>query len=183
MKRCKQKRAANDSGPRRAIDIRFVVIHDTEGGTAETVANYFSRPSTQASTQLVVDDHECYRCVPDLVRPWGAPGANLHGLHIEHCGFAKWTRAQWLLHEPMLRLAAEHVGLWTFQYRIPRRWLTDPQLAGGWRGLTTHAQCSRVFNPGGHTDPGAGFPKDRYLALVKAAHGGFVRAHAAAAED
>lgn len=167
---CRPRRAANDSGPRRADDIRFVVVHDTEGGTAASVAAYFARSSTPASTQLVVDDTECYRCVPDLVRPWGAPGANLHGLHVEHCGYASWTRAQWLEHEAMLKRAAWKVGRWCWQYRIPRRWLTDTQLRAGQRGLTTHGQCSRVFNGGWHTDPGAGFPKAHYLSLVVAAY-------------
>ena len=58
---CKPRRAANDSGPRKKEQIKWVVLHSTEGGTAESVAAFFSRPSTQASTHLVVDDKECWR--------------------------------------------------------------------------------------------------------------------------
>lgn len=168
---CHPRRAAHDSGPRRASEIRLVVIHSTEGGTAASVAAYFARPSTRASTHLVVDDRVCYRCVPDLVIPWGAPGANRHGLHVEHCGFARWTRAEWLRHRPTLERSAAKTARWAWSYRVPRRWLTVAQLRAGARGFVTHADCSRAFPPNdGHHDPGAGFPRDEYMRLVRAFH-------------
>lgn len=158
-------RAAHDSGPRRASAIRHVVIHSTEGGTALSVAHYFAT-SAQASTQLVVDDDGCYRCVPDLVIPWGAPGVNTSGLHTEHCGFARWTRDEWLSHKPMLKLSAQHTARWCYQFKIPRRWVGPLGLKLGRKGLTTHGDASKAFTPGGHTDPGPGFPRDFYLGLV-----------------
>ena len=78
--RCKRRRAKHDSGPRKASAIRHVVVHSTEGGTAASVASFFAT-TARASTQLVVDEVECYRCVPDLVIPWGAPGVDATGLH------------------------------------------------------------------------------------------------------
>src|SRR3972149_4306473 len=87
--RCKFRRAVHDSGPRKASSIRLVVLHSAEGTTAAGVASFFAG-SAQASTQLAVDDRECWRMLPDLVIPWGAPGANSDGLHVEICGFAKW---------------------------------------------------------------------------------------------
>jgi hypothetical protein len=175
---CKQRRALHDSGPRRAADIRYIVIHSTEGGTAKSVAAFFAT-SAQASTQLVIDERECYRCLPDLVIPWGAPGANTHGLHAEHCGFARWTKAEWLEHEATLERSAYKTARWCRQYRIPRRWLTVEQLRGGVRGFCTHADASRAFRtPGGHTDPGAGFPKPYYMGLVRKHYAALVRAAA-----
>ena len=159
-------RAAHDSGPRGRSAIRHIVIHDTEGGTARSVAAFFAS-TAQASTQLVVDDHECYRCVPDLVIPWGAPGVNTSGLHIEHCGFAHWDRDEWLRHRPMLKRSAGHAAAWCLRYGIPRRWVGPLGLKLKRKGFTTHADASRAFTPGGHTDPGPGFPKDLYMALVK----------------
>lgn len=169
MKPCNNRyRAKHDSGPRSSKLIRHVVIHSTEGGTAQSVARFFAT-TAQASTHLVIDDHECYRCVPDLVIPWGAPGVNTSGLHTEHCGYAKWSRREWLMHESTLRESAAHTARWCHTYDIPRRWVGPIGLRLKRRGLTTHADASRAFRtPGGHTDPGAGFPKDRYLALVKA---------------
>ena len=170
MTRCNPEfRAAHDSGPRKASAIRLVVVHSTEGGTAESVARFFAT-TAQASTQLVVDDNECYRCVPDLVVPWGAPGVNTSGLHIEHCGFAAWSRERWLAHVAMLKLSAEHAAKWCWQYDIPRRWVGPLGLRLGRSGLTRHMDASKAFTPGGHTDPGAGFPQDTYLQLVKVAY-------------
>ncbi len=119
----------------------------------------------------MVDDRECFRCVPDLVIPWGAPGVNRDGLHIEHCGFAHWSREEWLRHEPMLRLSAEHAARWCWVFRIPRRWLTVEQVRTGKGGFLRHKDATEAFRtPGGHTDPGAGFPRDHYLALVEGFH-------------
>ena len=169
MYRCIPLRAAHDSGPRRASDVRLVVVHSTEGGTAKSVAEFF-HTTAQASTQLVVDDEGCYRCVPDLVIPWGAPGVNTSGLHIEHCGYARWTRDEWLGHLSTLHLSAAHAARWCWQYRIPRRWVGPAGLKLRRRGLTRHMDASAAFTPGGHSDPGEGFPRDVYLQLVKAAY-------------
>jgi hypothetical protein len=168
-------RAANDSGPRKASAIRLVVIHSAEaadsfGGdtSAEGVANYFSRSSTQASTQLAVDRDSCVRMLPDLVIPWGASGANYDGLHVELCGYARWSSAEWKQRRRLLERAAWKVAKWCWQYSIPARWLTDRQVANGTaRGLTTHKQVNDVFKRGVHWDPGPGFPRDHFLELVK----------------
>jgi len=165
--RCKRRRAKHDSGRRRASTIRHVVVHSTEGGTAASVATYFAT-TARASTQLVVDDLECYRCVPDLVIPWGAPGVNTSGLHVEHCGLARWTRETWLEHDEMLLRSAAKAALWCWTFGIPRRWLTVAQLREGKAGLCRHADASCAFptrDP--HTDPGAGFPSDVYLGHVR----------------
>ena len=106
--------------------------------------------------------------LPDLVIPWGAPGANSDGLHIEICGYAKWDTTQWRGHEPMLRRSAYKVAKWCWLYGIGAKWLSDRQLANGTaRGLVTHAQVAKVFKRSTHWDPGGGFPKDLFLKWVK----------------
>jgi hypothetical protein len=166
-------RAANDSGPRRASDIRWVVVHSAEASdddgkdrTAEGVASYFSRPSTQASTQLAADRDSCVRMLPDLVIPWGASGANRNGLHIEICGRAAWTQAQWMQRQPMLDRAAYKVARWCWQYRIPRRWVGPTGLKLRRAGITTHADVNKAFRKGSHWDPGPGFPRAFFLERV-----------------
>lgn len=169
-------RAANDSGPRKASQIKWCVIHSAEASddsgadtTAEGVANYFARPSTQASTQLAVDRDSCVRMLPDLVIPWGASGANTNGLHIEICGRAGWTREQWLDHSrrPMLDRAAFKVAKWCYHYAIPVRWVDVAGLKTGRKGLTTHKEVNDAFQNGSHWDPGPDFPRAEFLALVK----------------
>ncbi len=165
---CKVKRAAHDSGARTARSIRLVVLHSAEGTSAQGVANHFARSDVQASTQLAVDDNECYRMLPDLVVPWGAPGANSDGLHVEFCGYARWERSEWLEHESMLQRTAWKVAKWCWQYGISPRYLNDKQLASGTaRGIVTHVQVSRVFKRSTHWDPGEGFPLNVFLRYVK----------------
>lgn len=164
---CKQRRARNDSGPRRASWVRHIVIHSTEGGTAQSVAAFFAT-TARASTQLVIDDLECYRCVPDLVIPWGAPGVNRTGLHIEHCGFARWDSAEWMRHRATLERSAFKASRWCYTFRIPRRWLTLADLKLGRAGFCTHRQASQAFPPNsGHHDPGDGFPYAFYMDRVR----------------
>lgn len=182
-KACRRRLSPNTSGARRASDIRLIVLHSTEGGTAASVAAWFASRRSGASTQLVVDDAECYRCVPDLVIPWGAPGANRSGIHIEHCGYARWTRAQWEQHGPMLERSAAKAAVACWQFRIPRRYLTLAELRAGRRGFVFHSQCSAAFPPNaGHHDPGPGFPQFLYMQHVRRFYEQLARERAGARE-
>ena len=149
-------------------DIKWVVVHDTEGGSARSVAQMFSRQSATASTHLVVDEGECYRMLRNDQIPWGAPGANTNGFHIEHVGFARWTREEWLNHELTLRRGAYKTALHLNAWGLPARWVGPLGLRLGRKGITTHADVTKwKRTAGGHTDPGANFPKDVYLQYVK----------------
>jgi hypothetical protein len=48
-------RAAHDSGHRGLSEVRLIVMHDTEGGSAESVARYFSTGAATGSAHLVVE--------------------------------------------------------------------------------------------------------------------------------
>lgn len=160
--------ARHNSGHRDPSQIRLVVMHDTEGGTARSVARYFASRSARASTHWVVDETRAVRCLADDVVPWGAPGANTDGIHIEQCGFASWSRVTWYRHQATLKRAAWVAARASVDHRVPVRWLTDRQLRDGVsEGFTTHAQVSRVFRGSGHWDPGKGWPARYFLWLVK----------------
>lgn len=161
-------RASRRSGVRDPKTIKWVVVHDTEGGTARSVAVMFSGANAKASTHLVVDEYECYRMLDDRDIPWGAPGANVFGYHIEHCGYASWTTAKWLAHDNTLRRGAYKAAIRCAAHGIPARWVGPLGLRFGRKGLTTHADVTKwQGTPGGHTDPGPNFPKDVYLKYVK----------------
>lgn len=142
--------------PGRASPISLVVVHCTEGSTAEGAARWFANPRSAGSAQVVVDDEFVYRCVDDRDTAWHARGANSIGLGLEIAGFARWSRDEWLAHMPRLREAARiHAG-WNRAYSIPLVESTT-------RGYHSHAGL-----PGNdHTDPGAGFPWDVYLDAVR----------------
>jgi len=158
----------------RLSPIRLVVIHTgetPEGNTAaEGMGEWFSRLSTKASAHKGVDPDSVCRYVADEDTAWAAPGANADGLQIELAGRAGQTTGDWtdITSQRILENAAAEVALWCRRFDIPARWLTDAQLADGHtKGLTTHAQVTRVFKRSDHTDPGRNFPATRFLSRVQ----------------
>jgi hypothetical protein len=172
----KGPRASRVSGTRKLSEILWIIWHDTEGGTAETIAAYFAEPVTAngdgpgGSAHLVVDVLECVRCLPNTAVPWGAPGANEQGFHIEQCGYAKWTEAQWLAHDTMLHRTAFKTAYHCDLFKLPVRFCKAADLRAGRKGITTHAEVTKAFpGPGRtHTDPGTNYPFDHVLALTRA---------------
>jgi len=166
-------RAIHSSGPRTARLIRYVVLHDTEGPTAQGAAEYFTAPESGGSSNLVVDDNDCFRVLDDLVIPWGAPPLNTSGFHIEQAGYAAWSRAQWLEHSPTITRAAFKASLRCKWYSIPPRVLNVAQLRADFAqhqpggGIVTHATISAAFAESTHTDPGHGYPIDVFLSRLQ----------------
>jgi N-acetyl-anhydromuramyl-L-alanine amidase AmpD len=162
----KQYTAVHYSGTRTLTDIRWVVLHCTEGATAQGAAAWFANPASQGSAHLVVDDLICYRTLSNLQVPWGAQGANKNGFHIEMAGFARWTTEQWLAHDKTLRRAAFKTALHAKLFGIPLRWVGPKGLMVRKKGITTHADCTKAFG-GSHTDPGPNFPKSVFMGYVR----------------
>ena len=172
--------AFHHEGERRAASIRYIVLHSTEGPTAEGAARYFMEPGSGGSANLVVDDFRCYRCLPDTVIPWGAPPLNTHGFHIEQAGYAAWTRARWLMHRNLIRRAAYKASLRVRQHKIPLRVLTASELIkdygqtfdGNFQpgplhgGIVTHRVIDQAFHESDHTDPGPNYPLDVFMGYL-----------------
>lgn len=156
--------------------LRLIVWHDMEAPegplTAENVAQYFATTTVRASAHTNADSNSHVESVKDTDTAYAAPGANADGYHVELAGYARQSRAQWLdaYSKATIDQGARQAAVIMRKYAIPARWLTDAEVADGkTKGMTTHAQVSRVFKTaGGHTDPGAGFPADYALERVKA---------------
>lgn len=163
-----QYRAIRSSGSRRISAIELLVIHTTQGTTARGAARWFTNPGCRGSAHVVVDGAECFRTLPPSSIPWGAPGANGRGWHLEITGLAEWSRVQWLAHRQTIERAAFKLAWHGRAFKIPIVRLTDAELhAGARRGIVDHHQCSRVFG-GTHWDVGSGFPIDVLLARARA---------------
>lgn len=163
-------RAYHRSGSRPQSSIRLIVLHSTEGGgSAANVARYFESPQSGGSAHLVIDDNACYRCLRNTDIPWGAPGANTDGFHIEQLGYAKWSKNEWLKHEHMLDRVAYKMAYHAHLFKIPLVVLTPAQVAAGKRGICTHATVTKAYPElhGSHTDPGTGYPMGYVLALAR----------------
>lgn len=165
-------RAIRNSGIRRLSSIELGVVHCTQGPTAVSAAAWFVNPAAQGSAHVVADAAECYRTLPPSVIPWGAPGVNGVGWHLELAGYAEWSRTEWLHHRGTLergayKLAQNGAG------RFPMRQLSDRQLVDVLRrsphrvrGIVSHRQVTRVYG-GTHTDPGAHFPYDVFMGYAR----------------
>ena len=169
---------AREHGGTRKLAPKYVVIHSTESpnrpGSAKDVASFFARggnPDNPASTTITVDDTECYRSLTDEVIPWAAPPFNSRGLHIEQCGFAKWTRAEWFKHKPTIDKAAQAAAYWAMAYDIPVRFLTPGGCKANRAGITCHRNVSLAFGLSDHSDPGPTdnkhYPYDYFIQRVK----------------
>ena len=159
--------AVHNSGPRLLSNIRWVVIHSTEGGTAAGAASWFANPDSGGSAHIVVDDLGGYRTLGDSLIPWGAKGAKEKGWHVELTGYARWSRIAWLGRIDTLKRGAYHTAVMLHKRgNIPARWVGPIGLRLGRRGLVTHRDVVKAFG-GNHTDPGTGFPKDTFLNLVR----------------
>lgn len=159
------------------------MLHSTEGPTAEGAARYFTQPQSGGSANLVLDDKCCFRTLGDLVIPYAAPPLNTHGFHIEQAGFARWTRPEWLQHRVTVERAAWKAALRCRWYKIPALLLTVDELKADFGteieggvpvhqgplhgGIVTHQTISRAYGLSDHTDPGAGYPLDLFLHLLR----------------
>ena len=160
--------AIRTSGTRALSVVRWIVIHSTEGSSARSSAQWFTNSQAQGSAHLVVDDIECYRTLKDEVIPWGAPGANTMGWHLELSGKAAWTRSQWLDHKKTLRRGAFKAALMAKELDIPVDVLNASEIRQGRKGFVTHALCTEAFRTaGGHSDPGGNFARDTFMEMAR----------------
>jgi hypothetical protein len=168
-------RASKDSGHRGLAEVRLIVMHDTEGGTAKSVARYFASDKAEGSAHLVVDEDACYRCLPNNVVSWSAPGANTTGFHIEQVGFARWSAPVWINHLKTLNRAAYKAAFHCLLFGIPPVWITATGLRRGGEGVTSHAEVTKAFG-GTHTDPGPLWPRTFFMGRVRSYYDAAVNA-------
>ena len=158
----------------RESPIDVLVVHAMEAAekpyTAEAVARWFAGPDApRASCHYCIDVNSIVACVRDEDVAWHAPGANHNGLGFEHAGYSAQTGADWddgysrLMLARSARLVASKCG----QYGIPPVWLFPADLLAGRRGITSHWNVTRAFQRSDHTDPGPGFPAERYVRAVR----------------
>lgn len=158
-------RYQSEGRPRKPYQI---VIHSTEGGTSgEATARWFASPiAPRSSAHYSVGDDGAWCSVRPENQAWatGHSATNQISISIEQVGFARWTREQWLAHQPMLGTTRELVAALGAQYGIPIRRLTVDEVKAGQSGICSHFDITQAFKIfGGHTDPGDGYPWDMIL--------------------
>jgi N-acetyl-anhydromuramyl-L-alanine amidase AmpD len=169
------KSYTNDN--RTKSDIKWVVIHDTEGSSnsesAENGAEYNQRRTDGTSAHYFVDNNSVVHCVVSADRAHTARATgNRYGIQYELCGRASWQKSTWLndYGRAMLERAAKQVARDCEKFDIPVRHLTVAQVRNKERGLCSHWDITRAFpeDNGTHTDPGPNFPWTEFLNMVRA---------------
>ena len=150
---------------------QLIVIHSAEGATDfHSLGSYFQNPAAQVSAHVGIDDQR--GTIGEYLHPdnkaWAAFAANDWGVHAELCGFAAWTRAQWLQHTNMLANAADWIREEASRYGIPLVKLSGADIAAGKRGVCGHKDVTDAGAGGDHWDPGPGFPWDLVLSGANA---------------
>ena len=148
-----------------------IVLHTAEGATTiESLGNFFANGANQVSSHTGADDKK--NIIGEYVSrgnaAWTQAAYNEESLALELCGFASWSRSNWLNnHSNMLDNAAAWVAEEAAKYGIPIVALNNSQAQGGGRGVCQHVNLGS--GGGGHVDCGSGFPMDE---LIKRAKGG-----------
>lgn len=148
--------------------VRLVVLHTSEGARDVTsLGSYLAKPSVQASYHVAFDDNRIEQYVLYNFAAWAVLSANPISDNGCCCGFAAWSRDEWLTnHGQMLELAAQWVASRCIARGLPIRHLSlaevaackaDPNHPGGVIG---HWDWTRGASDGTHTDPGEQFPWD-----------------------
>lgn len=165
-----QARYYREGSPDRPID--WIVLHDMEAPekatTAETVALYFTHPASPSSAHYCVDSDSVVQCVREQDIAFHAP-PNDNSIGIEHAGYARQTRNEWLdaYGSAMLVRSARLVAELCAKYDVPLVYVNADDLKAGKRGITMHRDVSAAFRQSTHTDPGEHFPIHTYMALVR----------------
>lgn len=180
--------AAAHGGPFR-VPPCLVVVHAMEcpirAGYARSLAGWFARPPADGgpgtSAHTLTDPAETIETVhAETVAYHVGPPGNPVSRGEEHAGYTAYTREQWTTPDglAMLRLSAANVAARCAALGVPVRWLSLEQVRQAARthapadgGVCTHNDIRLALGGTTHTDPGAGYPYDLYLDLVRQAAG------------
>jgi hypothetical protein len=100
---------------------------------------------------------------------WTLRNGNPWSDNLEQCGFAGWTRAQWLARPKLLEAAARWLA---DRHRarpdVPLRRLSVMELAAGHSGVIDHDTYTKATRDGTHWDCGPNYPWDVVIPRAQA---------------
>lgn len=161
--------------PRATDGLQGICVHTTEnnlGAPAEGVANYQINTET-GSYHVLVDNTDndnvnSIRANTDDWLTWSAGWTgNQIAVHISFVARAAMSRADWLGATRMLNEGADVCAYWVKKFNFPITKLSAADLKAGKRGLFGHADVSAAWKEVNHWDPGANFPWDVFLDMIK----------------
>lgn len=158
--------AVANSSSRNKARVLWVTVHTAEGIRKAADLKLFFDRSTTSSAHAVADDVTLLdNLVPYERASWTLRDGNARSDNLELCGFAAWTRAEWLVDHPgMLHNAAIWIQRRCAARGIPLVKLTPADVRAGRAGVIGHADYTQGTGDGTHWDPGPGFPWDYVMA-------------------
>lgn len=151
---------------RRAVTL--LVAHSAEGArTARDLGAFFHRATTGSSNAGIGQQGDYCTYVNYGDTSFANPPLSEEADTVELCGFARWSRAQWLAYPKMLETFAHWIAWRCAVRRIPIVKLSVAQLKAGKPGIVDHDDVSDAYHLSDHWDLGAHFPWDVVLPRAK----------------
>lgn len=165
------------SSSREGATVFLICGHTAEGArTARSLAAYFARSDVMASSHVAIDATETLHLVSYDRAAWTLRSGNPYSDNAEICGFARWSRAQWLSAGTVdgcvnPRAMVDRFAAWVKARCEARgisvRRLTLAQVRARTPGVIHHDDWTKAMNDGTHWDCGPGFPWDYVLAKAQ----------------
>lgn len=159
------------SSARSGRKVRLLALHTTEGIMKNSdLKAFFDRSDTQGSSHASADNSGLMEkgFVPYDRAAWTLRSGNSISDNLEQCGFAKWTRKEWLENR---RGTLDAAALWlakrSIARGIPLRVLTHAQIRAGEAGVIQHNDWTVAMKDGSHWDCGPGYPIDYVVGKAK----------------
>jgi hypothetical protein len=143
------------AGSRGVGDVKYIIIHDTEGSYDSTIA-WFQDPAANVSAHYVVrsSDGHVAQMVDEKDIAWHVKCFNTNSVGIEHEGYSAQPQAWYT--EAMYAESAKITAYLADKYGIAKEHNTSAIMGHG-----EAPDCSD------HTDPGPGWNWDHYMDLVR----------------
>ncbi len=160
------------SSSRNGARVIWICLHTAEGARRASDLYNFFNANQNASSHVGIDSTGFYDWVDRSRSAWTLLNGNPRSVNAELCGFAKWTREQWLSTGTVdgvvnPRAMVRNAALWAKReaefYGIPKKYIGTAGVAAGQSGIIIHWDYSRGTGDGDHWDLGANFPWDVFF--------------------
>lgn len=161
------------SSSRNGTKTIWAALHTAQGArTKEDLYNFFNN-NQNASSHVGIDGRGFDDWIGRERYAWTLLNGNPRSVNAELCGFAEWTRAEWLSEGWVRgcwnpRAMVRHAAAWAKReceaLGIPKRYIGVDGVRRGEPGIIIHWDYSRGTGDGDHWDTGENFPWDVFFA-------------------
>ena len=158
------------SSSRNGAKVIWLAVHTTEGIMRATTLRDWT--SWAGSSHASSDETGALLTPADGFVPydrasWTLRNGNRISENIEQCGWARWSRAEWLARPKLLDATARWLADRSKARGIPLVKLTPAEVAQRKPGVLGHNDYSVGTGDGTHWDPGPGYPWDVVLNMAR----------------